>query len=110
MPYWSVIKYNPKEGCEDEFLKQCHRIKSLDENDMHLSVFLKTTDGQVVQLICKQTLEEILATQDIGLDWLDSVDHLLEKDSQGSRTAAYSGYEVDDLRSERGVKLEFTNL
>ena len=110
MPYWSVIKYNPKEGCEDEFLKQCQRIKSLDENDMHLSVFLKTTDGQVVQLICKETLEDILATQDIGLDWLDSVDHLLEKDDQGSRTAAYSGYEVDDLRSERGVKLEFANL
>ena len=110
MPYWSVIKYNPKEGCDDEFLKQCGRIKSLDESDTHLSVFLKTTDGQVVQLICKETLEDILATQDIGLDWLDSVEHLLEKDDQGSRTAAYSGYEVDDLRSERGVKLEFTNL
>ena len=109
MPYWSVIKYSPKDGYEDEFLKQCHRIKSLDENDMHLSVFLKTTDGQVVQLICKETLEDILATQDAGLDWLDSVDHLLKKDDKGSRTEAYSGYEINDLRSERGVKLEFTN-
>ena len=109
MPYWSIIKYKPKEGCEDEFLKQCQRIKSLDENDMHLSVFLKTTEGQVVQLICKETLEDILATQDIGLDWLDSVDHLLEKDGKGSRTAAYSGYEVDNLRREIGLKLDYSN-
>ena len=58
----------------------------------------------------KRQLDDILSTQDAGLDWLDSVDHLLEKDEEGSRTAAYSGYEVDDLRSERGVKLRFTDL
>ena len=110
MPYWSVIKYKPKEGCENEFLKECDRLKHLDENDIHLSVILQTTDGHVVQLICKKTLDDILSTQDAGLDWLDSVDHLLEKDEEGSRTAAYSGSEVDDLRSERGVKLRFTDL
>ncbi len=43
------------------------------------------------------------------MDWLDSVDHLLEKDEEGSRTAAYSGYEVDDLRREIGLKLEYIN-
>ena len=91
-------------------MKECDRLKHLDENDIHLSVILQTTDGHVVQLICKKTLDDILSTQDAGLDWLDSVDHLLEKDEEGSRTAAYSGYEVDDLRSERGVKLRFTDL
>ena len=54
------------------------------------------------QLICKPSLDTILGTQDIGLDWLDSVDHLLEKDEEGSRTAEYSGFEVDDLRRKIG--------
>ena len=54
------------------------------------------------QLICKPSLDTIVGTQDIGLDWLDIVDHLLEKDEEGSRTAAYSGFEVDDLRRKIG--------
>ena len=40
----------------------------------------------------------ILGTQHIGLERLDNVDHLLEQDGEGSRTAAFSGYKVDDLR------------
>ena len=109
MPYWSVIKYKPKDGCEDEFLKQAERLENQIANDTRLSVWLKTTDGQVVQLICKPSLDAILGTQDIGLDWLDCVDHLLEKDGKGGRTAAYSGYEVDDLRREIGPMLDYSN-
>ena len=108
MPYWSIIKYKPKEGCEDKFLKQAEQLENLLGDGERLDVWLKTTDGQVVQLICKETLEDILSHQDLGIDWLDRVDHLLEKDADGSRTAAYSGYEVDDLRRQFGVKLEFT--
>ena len=74
-----------------------------------LSVWLKTTDGQVVQLICKSSLDAIIETQDVGLDWLDSVDHLLEKDEEGSRTVAYSGFEVETLRREFGLNLKFTD-
>ena len=54
------------------------------------------------QLICKPSLGTILGTQDIGLDWLDIVDHLLERDEEGSSIAAYSGFEVDDLRRKIG--------
>ena len=107
MPYWSIIKYKPKDGCEDQFLKQAEHLENLLGDEDRLDIWLKTTDGQVVQLICKETLEDILSHQDLGIDWLDSVDHLLEKDADGSRTAAYSGYEVDDLRRQYGVKLEF---
>ena len=109
MPFWSVIKYKPKDGCEDEFLKRAERLENQIGNDTRLSVWLKTTDCQVVQLRCKPSLDAILGTQDIGLDWLDCVDHLLEKDVKSSRTAAYSGYEVDDLRREIGLKLDYSN-
>ena len=87
-----MIKYNPKDRCDDEFLRQEERLENQIGDDARLSFWLKTTDDQVVQLICKASLYAFLGTQDIGLDWLDSVDHLLEKDLEGSRTAAYSSY------------------
>ena len=108
--YWSVIKYKPQKGCEDEFLENAERLEKELGASERLSVWLKTTDGQVVQLICKSSLDAIIETQDIGLDWLDSVDHLLEKDEEGSRTVAYSGFEVDTLRREFGLNLKFTDV
>ena len=107
--YWSVIKNKPKTNCEDEFLKNAERLENELGNSERLSVWLKTTDGQVVQLICKSSLDAIIETQDIGLDWLDTVDHLLEKDEEGSRTVAYSGFEVDTLRREFGLNLKFSD-
>ena len=107
--YWSVIKYKPKKNCEDEFLENAERLENELGASERLSVWLKTTDGQVVQLICKSSLDAIIETQDIGLDWLDTVDHLLEKDHEGSRTVAYSGFEIDTLRREFGLNLRFTD-
>lgn len=107
--YWSVIKYKPQKGCEDEFLENAERLEKELGASERLSVWLKTTDGHVVQLICKSSLDAIIETQDIGLDWLDTVDHLLEKDHEGSRTVAYSGFEIDTLRREFGLNLKFTD-
>ena len=109
MSYWSVIKYKPQKGCEDEFLENAERLEKELGASQRLSVWLKTTDGHVVQLICKSSLDAIIETQDIGLDWLDTVDHLLEKDLEGSRTVAYSGFEIDTLRREFGLNLKFTD-
>ena len=47
MPYWSVIKYKPKDRCEDEFLRQAERLENEVGDDARLSIWLKTTDGQV---------------------------------------------------------------
>ena len=57
----------------------------------------------------QSSLDAIIETQDVGLDWLDTVDHLLEKDNDGSRTVAYSGFEVNTLRREFGLNLKFTD-
>ena len=69
--YWSVIKYKPQKGCEDAFLENAERLEKELGASERLSVWLKTTDGHVVQLICKSSLDAIIETQDIGLDWLD---------------------------------------
>ena len=51
MPYWSVIKYKPKDGCEDEFLKQAEDFENQNSEGARLSVRLNTTEGLVVLLV-----------------------------------------------------------
>ena len=40
MPYCSVIEYKPKDGCEDESLKQAEGLKNQIGEDARLSVWL----------------------------------------------------------------------
>ena len=37
-------------------------------------------------------MDVLVEEQDEGLAWLDSVDHLLQKDKHGSRTEAVTGF------------------
>ena len=46
-------------------------------------------------LLSYDSIEDILADQEKSLAWLDTVDHLIEKLPDGSRTKAYSGIIVD---------------
>lgn len=40
MPCWSVIKFKPKDACEDEFLKQAESLENQIGIDARLSVWL----------------------------------------------------------------------
>ena len=51
--------------------------------------------GEIVQISRLPSIGSIVEGQIEGLKWLDTVDHLLEKDEEGSRTQAYSGLEMD---------------
>ena len=66
--------------------------KRLDDNhpdkDARLSIWLKTEEDHVIQITARKTIGQLIDNQDYGLDWLDSVDHLLEK------TAAAAGQRV----------------
>ena len=42
-------------------------------------------------MICPN-MDVLIEEQDEGLAWLDSVDHLLQKDELGSRTEAVTGF------------------
>ena len=57
MSYWSVIKYTQK-NCEDEFLEHAERLENELEQGT-VECLAKTTDGQVVQLICKAHLMQL---------------------------------------------------
>ena len=102
MAIWTMVKYRLLEGCVDKFLDgaKCLEDNHLDK-DVRLSIY------HVIQITARKTIDQLIDNQDYGLDWLDSVDHLLEKDSSGSRTESWSAYEVDELRRVSGINTNF---
>ena len=99
MAIWTMVKYRPIEGCIDDFLNGAKRLEdNHPDKDTRFSVWLKTEEDHVVQITVRKTIDQLIDNQDYGLDWLDSVDHFLQKDGSGSRTESWSAYEVDELR------------
>ena len=72
MTFWSTVKYTPKGGCLERDI--------WGYKQQRLSFWLKTTTDEIMQLRASPDMETLIASQDKRLDWLDSVDHLLEKD------------------------------
>jgi len=96
---WSVIKYKPKEGCEDEFVQELKRLGAMmKENKPYefLNTFIRLETGEFVQIAKMPNLDALIDGQVQGLEWLDSVDHLLEKYENESRTESFSGFSVGE--------------
>ena len=108
MAIWTIVKYRPIEGCVDEFLNCAKRLEdNHPDKDTRFSVWLKTEEDHVVQITVRKTIDQLIDNQDYGLNWLDSADHLLQKDCSGSRTESWSAYEVDELRRVAGLNTIF---
>ena len=94
---WTVIKYKPKEGCEEDFIKELKRLEeSMKKNKEYsfLNTFIRLETGEFVQIARMPNLDALLDGQVTGLEWLDSVYHLLEIYEIDSRTEAFSGFVI----------------
>ncbi len=95
---WSIIKYKPKEGCEDEFVEALRCLGNMmSENKPYefLNEFIRLDTGEFAQIARMPNLDALIDGQVRGLTWLDSVDHLLEKYEDDSRTDAFSGFTIE---------------
>ena len=93
---WSIIKYKPKAGCEDEFKEDgLVRLAEIMKKYSTTWSMIELDTGEIVQINRNPNIEATLEGQIEGMEWLDSVDNLLEKDKEGSRTVAFSGLEMD---------------
>ena len=72
------------------------RIIGMKKNKAYdfLNTFIRLETGEVVQIARMPNLDALLDGQVTGLEWLDSVDHLLERYESDSRTEAFSGIEI----------------
>ena len=65
-----------------------------DKEGQRETNFVRLDTGEIAQITRFNSLDVLIDGQIDGLTWLDSVDHLLEKDEEGSRTEAFSGIEI----------------
>ena len=92
----SIIKYRPLEGCADQFEEELKKLVEINKAsgfaDKATVKFTKLDDGSFIQIMICPTMDVLIEEQDEGLAWLDSVDHLLQKDELGGRTEAVTGF------------------
>ena len=92
----SIIKYKPIEGYVDQFEAELQKLYQINKAsgfaDKATVRFTKLDDGSFIQVMICPTMDVLIEEQDEGLEWLDSVDHLLQKDEHGSRTEAVTGF------------------
>ncbi len=83
-----IVKYRPKEGCFNEFRDELYKRDYPNCIARHMGF------NEQKEFICLSLMESIDAALDlegVGTNWLDSVDHLLIKYPNGSRTESFSG-------------------
>ena len=83
----SAVKYRVKEGCVDEFL---NAVMTPSEIPMKIRKTIIQTDEQEFYELGIAGLEEKIETEDEEVNWLDTIEHLLEFFGD-SRTDACSG-------------------
>ena len=83
-----IVKYRPKDGCFDQFRTELYTREYANVITRHMGFNEKN------EFVCVSFMESIDAALDlegVGTSWLDSVDHLLIKYPNGSRTESFSG-------------------
>ena len=88
---WSIIKFKVKEEHIDEFLEV--KIPKLPNENFKSGRLIKIDEREFANIIEYENMEKTLGHQDEGLEWLNSVEHLLEWYGD-SRTEASSGIEI----------------
>ena len=83
-----VVKYRPKEGCFNEFRDELYKRDYPNCIARHMG-FNKHKEFVCVSLI--ESIDAALDLEGVGTNWLDSVEHLLIKYPNGSRTESFSG-------------------
>ena len=83
-----VVKYRPKEGCFDQFRNELYSRDYPNVIARHMG-FNKQNEFVCVSLM--ESIDAALDLEGVGTSWLDSVDHLLIKYPNGSRTESFSG-------------------
>jgi len=91
----SVVKFKVKNGFEDAFLEA---LKSYDYSKAISSKALLLGENEFVSISEYPSIDAIGDDEVTGLEWLDSVTHMLEYFGE-SRTQSYSGLVAFDTRN-----------
>ena len=83
-----VVKYRPKKGCFNDFRNELYKRDYPNCIARHMGF---NENNEFVCLSLMDSIDAALDLESVGTNWLDSVDHLLIKYPNGSRTESFSG-------------------
>ena len=100
---WTIIKYKPKDGCENKFVEGLKCLEQMIEKSKAGQEFqnklIKIDSGDYEQIVGLPHLKSLLDRQIESLDWLDSIERLLDYYEDDSRTEALSLIETAPIRA-----------
>ena len=93
---WSVVKFHVKEGCEEEFLAALALRNDTAKKLYEEIITIQIDPNNYLGMVKNTNVDAAVGVQMDGLDWLDSVEHLLVHNDEGSRTEwSLSGFEIN---------------
>ena len=93
---WSVVKFHVKEGCEEEFLAALALRNETAKKLYEEIITIQIDPNNYLGMVKNTNVDAAVGVQMDGLDWLDSVEHLLVHNDEGSRTEwSLSGFEIN---------------
>jgi hypothetical protein len=86
--FGSVVRYVVKEPFMSEMGEALINSPSEEVVSQHT---IATNDNEILNISLVPDLEDMITKEDLGVNWLDTVEHMIVKFPNGSRTDAYSG-------------------
>ena len=92
--YLTIDKIEPSYLTYDDIAWILSSSMKKNKEYSFLNTFIRLETGEFVQIARMPNLDALLDGQVTGLEWLDSVDHLLDRYESDSRTEAFSGFVI----------------
>ena len=113
--FCSIVRYITKPGFLDSMVEEIIKSPSDEAVSQHT---ILTGDNEIMNISLVPDLEGMVSKEETGVQWLDTVDHMLVKFQNGSRTEAISGpvvyYSFNEKNAEyfenKSLKTTIINL
>ena len=86
--FCSIVRFITKPGFLDSMVEELTKAPSDESVSQHT---IPTGDNEIMNISLVPDLEGMVSKEETGVQWLDTVDHMLVKFENGSRTDAISG-------------------
>lgn len=87
----SHVKFTVKDGCVSDFVASAATLNNDPLFANLLTFTIQPEENVFIVTNIYEDIDQVMSIQDKALAWLDSVEHLLVCNDQGSRTEAWSG-------------------
>jgi len=94
----TIVRYQVKEGFRDEFINSWSNNRGMDLKS-NFQKLVEVGELEFVAVTELNNIDTVLEKEATGVTWLDTVEHMLVIDKNGSRTDACSGIVLESYEN-----------